>query len=375
MTLLDDFARIFQLPSAMLPYIEFVAQPQEIALVVALGDGPLTAEQLAAKLERSLEAIGALLDSAYPRHIVNRTLVDGVMTYSPATFYHRLDPLSMYENWGDVPADARDAVIEWQLQEFIQAWLPVIEELRVDPDKYIRIPNRDVLLLEEALEMVEAATEHVVVPCDCRAITMACKRPQETCIRLDQGALYTLERGHGRRLSKDEMKQLVVNAHRSGLMATGDRYWREHPGLFGFCNCCSCDCYPIRAGKQLDMHRQWPRSHYVAQREDKCGHCGRCVQRCHFEAFYRDGTKTIIDGKPRKTIAFDPLKCWGCGLCVSTCPDDAIVMVPLGTREPSRERSSADPDATRREIADYAEMETQSKGVTAFSPTLQDFHG
>ena len=43
MTLLEDFARIFQMPPAMLPHIEFVAQEQEIALVVALGDGPLTA--------------------------------------------------------------------------------------------------------------------------------------------------------------------------------------------------------------------------------------------------------------------------------------------------------------------------------------------
>ena len=50
MTLLEDFARIFQLPLAMLPHIEFVAQPQEIALVVALGDGPLAARQIAEKL-------------------------------------------------------------------------------------------------------------------------------------------------------------------------------------------------------------------------------------------------------------------------------------------------------------------------------------
>ena len=377
MTLLDDFARIFQLPPAMMPHIEFVAQPQEMALVVALGDGPLTAEQIAVKLGLSPEETEALLQSAYPRQIVNRTVVDGALTYSPATFYHRLDPLSMYENWGDVPADAREAVMQWQLEEFISMWLPVVDELRVDPDKYFRMPNRDVLLLDEALAMVDAASEHVVVPCDCRAIVMACNRPLETCVRLDQGAVYTLERGHGRRLSKDEMKQLVVNAHRSGLMATGDRYWREHPGLFGFCNCCSCDCYPIRAGKQLDMHRQWPRSHYVAERDmAKCEQCGRCVQRCHFDAFYHDGTKTLVKGKRRKTVSFDPLKCWGCGLCASTCPDAAIMMAPLGTREPLPEpASSIDPEAARREIERFAEMEAQSKGASLSSSALQDFHG
>ena len=61
----------------------------------------------------------------------------------------------------------------------------------------------------------------------------------------------------------------------------------------------------------------------------KCGQCGKCVRRCHFDAFYHDGTKTLVDGKRRKTVQFDPLKCWGCGLCATTCPDEAISMVSL----------------------------------------------
>jgi NAD-dependent dihydropyrimidine dehydrogenase PreA subunit len=320
-------------------------------LVVALGDGPLTARQIGEKLRMTDEETEALLASAYPRNVINRETQDDLTRYTAGTFYKRLDPLSMYENWGDVPADARDAVIQWQLEEFTNMWLPVVDELRVDPDKYRRIPNRDVLLLDEALAMVEAASEHVVVPCDCRATVMACARPLETCIRLDQGALETLERGHGRRLTRDEMKALIVDSNRRGLMHTGDRYWREHGDLFGFCNCCACDCYPFRAGVQLQMHRQWPRSHHVAERDmDKCEQCGLCVRRCHFDAFYHDGTKTVVNGKARKTVLFDPLKCWGCGLCSTTCPDEAITMAPLGTRTPALQPvAPLDPGAAARE--------------------------
>ena len=223
MTLLDDFARIFQLPPAMLPHIEFVAQEQEIALVVALGNGPLTAPQIAEKLALPLDETEATLQNAYTRSIVNREAVDGVMTYTHATFSERLDPLSMYENWRDVPADARAAVVQWQFEEFIKTWQPEVEALLIDPDKPTSIPNRDVLLLEEALAMVDAASEYVVVPCDCRSIVMACDRPRETCIRLDEDARKTLERGHGRRLTKDEMRQVVIKANRAGLMASGDR--------------------------------------------------------------------------------------------------------------------------------------------------------
>ena len=103
MTLLEDFARIFQMPPAMLPHIEFVAQEQEIALVVALVDGPLAARQVAEKLALPPDEAETLLQAAYTRSIVNREAVDGVMTYTHATFSERLDPLSMYENWRDVP--------------------------------------------------------------------------------------------------------------------------------------------------------------------------------------------------------------------------------------------------------------------------------
>ncbi len=326
----EDFARIFQVPPALLPYLNLVAAPQEMALVVALGDGPLTAEHIAARLDLTPAETEALLNTAYRRHVINRQERAGTTWYTPATFYLRLDPLAMYENWGDVPAQAREAVIEWQLQEFIRTWLPVVEELRDDPDKYVHIPNRDVLLLEEALAMVEAASEFVVVPCDCRAIVMACNRPLETCVRLDQGAVLTLERGHGRRLTRTELKALVVNAHRNGLMHTGDRRWREHGDLFGFCNCCACDCYPFRASQQLGMQRQWPRSHYRAEHDlDRCEHCGLCVRRCHFAAFYHDGTRAVVNGKSRKAVLFEPARCWGCGLCATTCPHEAIIMRPL----------------------------------------------
>ena len=330
MTQLEDFARIFQLPPAMLPHLDFIVQGREIALVVALGDGPLTPEQIAAKLQISLEETGALLQAAYARSIVNRGVVDGMQVYTHASFSERLDPLSMYENWRDVPAEARAAVVHWQFEEFVSTWQPEVEALLADPDKPTAIPNRDVLLLDEALAMVEAASEYVVVPCDCRSIVMACDRPRETCIRLDEDARRTLERGHGRRLTQDEMRQVVIKANRAGLMASGDRYWREHGGPSGFCNCCACDCYPFRAGERFGMQQRWPRSHYIAQRNmAKCGQCGLCVRRCHFDAFFFDGTKTLVDGKRRKTVQFDPVKCWGCGLCATTCPEDAIMMVSL----------------------------------------------
>ena len=101
------------------------------------------------------------------------------MRYTHATFSERLDPLSMYENWRDVPDDARAAVVYWQFEEFVKTWQAEVEALLADPDKPASIPNRDVLLLDEALAMVDTAVRFVVVPRHCRFIVMACDRPRE----------------------------------------------------------------------------------------------------------------------------------------------------------------------------------------------------
>lgn len=347
MALLDEFVKIFDLPPAMIPYIKHVVQGREMELVVGLGSQEMTVEQVAEMMGMPREEAATFLQKSYSRDVVVRKTEGDKTVYGAGRFYRRLDPLSMYEDWGVIPAETRNAVIDWQLQEFINIWMPVVKEMMQDPDAYVRIPNRDVLLLNEALEIVDAAKEHVVVPCDCRSIVMACKRPRETCIRLDEGAIRTLDQGHGRRVTRDEMKAIIVDADRAGLMHTGLKAWRDRGSVFGFCNCCACDCYPIRAGIQLGLARQWPRSHYVADCDwTKCNHCGKCTRRCHFGAFYHDGTRTEVRGKNMRAVRFDAEKCWGCGLCSTGCPINAIEMKPLrSTATTSTPREIAMPDS------------------------------
>jgi ferredoxin len=58
----------------------------------------------------------------------------------------------------------------------------------------------------------------------------------------------------------------------------------------------------------------------------RCNRCGACVRRCHFEAFYHDGSTVVVEGKVRQEVDYDADRCWGCGLCANTCPSGAIVM-------------------------------------------------
>ena len=326
----DDFIRLFGVPPAMAPYLGHVAGEPEMALVVGMNGRAMTVSQIAGLMGMAAEEAEAFAARCFTRHILARRTEEGRHVYSADTFYHRLDPLSMYEGWGDVPADAREAVVRWHLQEFIDSWAPAIAAIQKDADADVRIANRDVLLLSEALEQVDAAVEHALALCDCRTIVRACNRPVETCIRLDEDAARTVERGMGRRLTREECRELVIKLDRQGLMHTGDLGWRRQGSLSGFCSCCACDCYPIRASISLGLQKAWPRSHYVAvYDESRCNQCGVCARRCHFGAFHFDGRTVIVHGHQLKCVALDPAKCWGCGLCSTACAKDAIRLEPL----------------------------------------------
>jgi ferredoxin len=80
----------------------------------------------------------------------------------------------------------------------------------------------------------------------------------------------------------------------------------------------------------MGLQKQMPRSWYVAEWDPSiCRHCGVCVERCQFGAFQHDGGTVMVTGKERRSVSFDPEKCWGCGHCRNTCAHNAIVMRPL----------------------------------------------
>jgi NAD-dependent dihydropyrimidine dehydrogenase PreA subunit len=284
-----------------------------------------------------------LLERAYRRHFVHRE-VDGkkvgyifdhvasahkTVRYIPARFYDRLEELSMYGDWDAIPAEVREEISGWWLREYAAKIAPVVENIKKDPDAYQQIKQKDFLLLEEALAQVAAAECHAVVNCDCRSSTQGCSRMVESCIRLDDGARYTLERGLGRAVSREECQQIVLATDREGLMHIGTRQWQGH-GLFGFCNCCTCCCFPLRASRLLGSDRVYPRVHFRARRRvEDCTHCGLCAKRCPYGAFHRDGTTVQVKGKARRAVGFDPAKCYGCGLCMTGCPEGCIDMAPL----------------------------------------------
>jgi ferredoxin len=326
MTLFEEFIQVFDVWEEVRPYLHLMVDEEEMQLIVAMQGRAVVVQEATDLLGVDRAQAAGLLRRAYARHVVDKGKKEDAPTYVPGSLYHRLDHFAKHENWDDIPAEDRKRIDRRFLDEFIARHRANVEHKMQGREPDAAVPNDDVLLLHEVEEMVDAAQHIVVEPCDCRRLGQHCDRPVETCIWFDAAALSALDRGHGRRLTRDEALELIHWTDKKGLMHTGDAAWRAH-GLSHLCNCCACDCYPFRAARELGSKGVWPRSRYVAAHDvARCNLCGACVQRCHFDAFYHDGTVVKIDGKAKENVVYDPDRCWGCGLCANTCPSDAIVM-------------------------------------------------
>ncbi len=329
MTLLDEFITRFEVWEEAQPYLSMIVTNREMELIVGMAGRAMTVEEVAQLLEIRPAQASNFLAGCYARCLVDKAVQDGVTRYTGTNFGERLDQFVKYENWDDIPVQARTAINDRFLAEFIAKHRPSVERKKQGLAAKNGLPNDTVMLLHEVEEMVDAASHIVVQPCDCRRLGQNCRRPVETCIWFDEGALAALDRGQGRPLTKEEAKELLRRADKKGLMHTADSDWRRR-GLHAICNCCACDCYPFRAAQVLDSKGVWPRSRYIALYDrDRCTFCGACVKRCHFGAFYHDGAKVQVDGRDKPEVFFESDRCWGCGLCANTCPAGAIVIEGL----------------------------------------------
>jgi energy-converting hydrogenase A subunit Q len=72
--------------------------------------------------------------------------------------------------------------------------------------------------------------------------------------------------------------------------------------------------------------------------KDECVYCGRCVEKCPFDAINiteehfttREGkiffSREKITGPRKGEVVIDDLSCQKCGVCVNTCPEDALTL-------------------------------------------------
>ena len=221
--------------------------------------------------------------------------------YKSGSFYGRLDVFVINENetYRSFPVDVRKALDDWYFAAYLEG---------LDPDLSSRPTDDKVLTLEETLHGIDEDSRQIYLAlCDCRSLSGDCGEPILTCLSYRNAPNTFAHRGLSKPITKEEAKQVVLMAHKAGLVHTRNRG--------GICNCCSDCCYLFRARAARNSGALWPRADKVISIDSEiCVSCGICAGRCRFTALRLEVGKLALESE----------KCVGCGICAGICPAGAL---------------------------------------------------
>lgn len=161
--------------------------------------------------------------------------------------------------------------------------------------------------------------------CQCRMSTpptgQGCGRPLEVCTVVGEWAEQGIEAGWLRRISKANVLEVKREAESHGL-ATWIMNVESTKGQAS-CSCCGCCCKAMRTVTEFNAPGIAAPPHFMPRFDrDTCDFCGRCARNCPMGAI-------AVDTK-QQTLAQQPARCIGCGLCQLACErQQAIAMEPV----------------------------------------------
>ncbi len=177
-----------------------------------------------------------------------------------------------------------------------------------------------VLNLDNVKQILGKARTISVMDCTCRVERGHCDAPVNTCIDMNEVAERNIANGVAREIALDEALDVLERTHEAGLvhMALGQGEFYKPGVINSVCSCCSCCCSILSGILRFGLAPHLLQSQAISVTDaSTCTECGVCVDRCQF------GAREMANG----SLAFNPDVCFGCSLCVSTCPTNAITLV------------------------------------------------
>ncbi len=300
--------------------LKFMINDEQAELLLSL---PGTAEDMAQKTGRNRDDIEADLEEMFRKGLTFKKTKEGVTTWKPPAHLAQFHDATIV--WPEATEDFFELwrhymEEEWpQLAQVVTKFLPRPFTRVVPVGKSVETGKAQVLAPENVKEIIDNAQRIAVTRCTCRTTMKKCDAPVEVCLQVNKGADYTVERGSGREVSKDEALDIIKRSQDAGLV----HVTMNKSGIGHFiCNCCGCCCQSFTLLISDGLPLCDPSRFRPDVDVDLCTACGECEDRCWFGAIEigEDGVQVTEE------------KCLGCGQCAVGCPEEAIVMQEV--REP-----------------------------------------
>ena len=299
--------------------LKSIINDDQAELLVSL---PGTAAQMAEKTGRDEAAVAEDLNTMFRMGLTFKKEKGGDTTWrAPAHLIQFHDATLV---WPEAPDDFIELwkaymekewpVLAPQLTQFIPR--PFTRVIPVN--KSVEAGKAQVLAPDSIQELINGADRIAVTKCTCRLSMKKCDGPLEVCLQINRGADYTIDRGSGRELTKEEALQVVENAQEAGLVHVTMN--KADAGHF-ICNCCGCCCQAFSLLLSDGLTLCDPSRYKPEIDAELCTACGVCEERCLFHAITVNEDVAMVDAD----------KCLGCGQCSIGCPEDAISMVEVRT--------------------------------------------
>lgn len=309
--------------SKVVPRIfETLLNETEARLVLA-ATPPAKVEELSARTGIDTATVETMIDPLFRKGVLFKSKKpDGTRYYRVRQVLQLHDSTAVML---EPPPGMLDLWKEWvrtESDEEVNAFAAALPHalVRVVPINVSLDAASQILASDDVSKLIDNARNISVTKCSCRAINGACVSPLEVCIQLDRAADYAIERGTGRKLSREEALRMLEMCEEQGLVHVAEN--KRGVGNV-ICNCCRDCCLNWPAPKTGIGKFVSPSRFRALVDSDECTGCEACIDRCFFDALQ------MVDGN----AAVEQEKCVGCGVCGVVCVVDAISMQEVSPQE------------------------------------------
>lgn len=297
--------------------------PLQATIALAIQMVPETAEAIAERLDMDKDkAIKEIEKMASEGSLFRISIPDGSLYFHPNFI------MGLYE-WhvNDVDKEIAEYADEVYDNLFKHHWKNrKTKQLRVVPVETSITAKDSVQGYDQIRSLVRGSGfgPYAVAPCICRVEQLKkgneVNRPMETCFVFGLVAQYYIENGIGKALTEDQLMAKLTECEEASLVPFGT----NSKEISNMCMCDKDSCQLLRnLGKFDKPATEVHAACYAVIDEELCNGCKKCTKKCQIDAIF---TPDGQEDKKAKLHSVNLDRCIGCGLCVSVCPQDAIVM-------------------------------------------------